>query len=118
MVAVQIAELKNKLSFYLRHVRRGQEVVINDRKVPIARIVPLRTDDLDEHDRSLVAAGIMRMPTKPFDPDAFFAIGKGIRTPKATRKALERAMEWTREGVDVSGILGRKRRSTPKRKAP
>ena len=116
MVAVQIAELKNRLSFYLKHVRRGEEVVINDRKTPIARIVPLRTDDLDEHDRSLVAAGIMRMPTKPFDPDAFFAIGKGIRTPKATRKALERAMEWTREDLDVS-FLGRKRGRSPKRQA-
>src|SRR5437588_3597414 len=115
MVAVQIAELKNRLSFYLKHVRRGEEVVINDRKTPIARIVPLRADDLDEHDRSLVAAGIMRMPTKPFDPDAFFAIGKGIRTGPKLRKALKKAMEIEREGVDVSGILGRKRRRLPVR---
>jgi len=115
MVTVQIAELKNRLSFYLNHVRRGEEVVINDRKVPIARILPLPTDDLDEHDQSLVAAGIMRMPRKPFDLDAFFAIGKGIRTPKATRKALERAMDWTREDLDVS-FLGRKRGGAPKRK--
>src|SRR6476646_7236989 len=104
MVTVQIAELMNRLSFYLNHVRRGQEVVINDRKVPIARIVPLRTDDMDEHDRSLVAAGIMRMPDKPFDPDAFFDIGKGIRTGRKLRKALKEAMEIEREGVDVSSI--------------
>src|SRR6266853_5404246 len=115
MVAVQIAELKNKLSFYLRYVRRGEEVVINDRKVPIARIVPLRTDDLDEHDRSLVAAGIMRMPKKPFDANAFFAIGKGIRTGPKLKRALKKAMEIEREGVDVSSILGRKRSRLPVR---
>src|SRR5580765_5910242 len=108
MVAVQIAELKNRLSFYLRYVRRGEEVVINDRNVPIARIVPLSSGDMDEHDRSLVAAGILRMPEKPFDPDAFFAIGKGIRTGPKLRKALKKAMEIEREGVDVGSILGRK----------
>jgi prevent-host-death family protein len=115
MVAVQIAELKNKLSAYLKHVRRGEEILINDRKTPIAKIVPLRTDNLDEDDLALAAEGILRLPDKPFDPDAFFAIGKGIRTPKATRKALDDAMRWTREDLDVS-FFGRKRSRTPKRK--
>lgn len=37
---VKIAELKSKLSEYLRSVRSGNEVVIKDRETPIARIVP------------------------------------------------------------------------------
>jgi len=37
---VGIAELKGKLSEYLRAVRRGGEVVIKDRETPIARLVP------------------------------------------------------------------------------
>ncbi|HET9318616.1 MAG TPA: type II toxin-antitoxin system prevent-host-death family antitoxin [Bryobacteraceae bacterium] len=37
---VKIAELKSKLSEYLRSVRRGNEVVIKDRETPIARLVP------------------------------------------------------------------------------
>jgi len=37
---VGIAELKGKLSAYLRAVRKGGEVVIKDRETPIARLVP------------------------------------------------------------------------------
>src|SRR2546430_436379 len=37
---VKIAELKSKLSEYLRSVRSGNEVVIKDRETPIARIIP------------------------------------------------------------------------------
>jgi prevent-host-death family protein len=40
MAEVRIAELKSKLSEYLRAVRSGNEVVIKDRETPIARIVP------------------------------------------------------------------------------
>ena len=36
-----IAELKARLSEYLRHVRRGDSVLVVDRKTPVARIVPL-----------------------------------------------------------------------------
>ena len=38
--SVQIAQLKAKLSAYLREVRKGGELVVMDRKTPIARIVP------------------------------------------------------------------------------
>lgn len=37
---VGIAELKGKLSEYLRVVRKGGEVVIKDRETPVARLVP------------------------------------------------------------------------------
>jgi prevent-host-death family protein len=37
---VKIAELKSKLSEYLRSVRSGNVVVVKDRETPIARIVP------------------------------------------------------------------------------
>jgi len=37
---VGIAELKGKLSQYLRMVRKGGEVVIKDRETPIARLAP------------------------------------------------------------------------------
>jgi prevent-host-death family protein len=44
MEGVKIAELKAKLSAYLRRVRRGQSVTVLDRETPIARIVPYRPD--------------------------------------------------------------------------
>jgi len=49
---VKIAELKSKLSEYLRSVRRGNEVVIKDRETPIARIRPAQ-GSLKEVDRIL-----------------------------------------------------------------
>jgi len=39
---VNIAKLKAHLASYLRAVRAGEEVVVLDRKIPVARIVPYR----------------------------------------------------------------------------
>ena len=38
---VQISELKAKLSAYLHTVRKGGELIVMDRKTPVARIVPM-----------------------------------------------------------------------------
>ena len=40
MEGVRVAELKARLSEYLRRVRRGHSVTVLDRETPIARIVP------------------------------------------------------------------------------
>jgi prevent-host-death family protein len=42
---VGVAELKARLSEYLRSVRRGGDVVIHDRSEPIARLVPYAAGD-------------------------------------------------------------------------
>lgn len=42
---VGVAELKARLSEYLRSVRRGGDVVIHDRNEPIARLVPYAAAD-------------------------------------------------------------------------
>lgn len=41
MIKVNIATLKNELSAFLKKVREGSEILITDRREPIARIVPL-----------------------------------------------------------------------------
>lgn len=38
---VRVAELKSRLSEYLRRVRRGETVTVLDRDTPIARLAPL-----------------------------------------------------------------------------
>ncbi|MEO6463387.1 MAG: type II toxin-antitoxin system prevent-host-death family antitoxin [Candidatus Eisenbacteria bacterium] len=38
--SVQIAQLKARLSAYLRSVRQGGELVVMDRKTPVARLLP------------------------------------------------------------------------------
>ena len=45
MKAVKIAELKSHLSRHLREVRRGGVVTVLDRETPIARLVPIASDD-------------------------------------------------------------------------
>jgi prevent-host-death family protein len=42
MRQVRIAELKARLSEYLRAVRRGETIVVLDRETQIAQIVPVR----------------------------------------------------------------------------
>ncbi len=114
MASVQIADLKNNLSAYLRKVRTGEELIVCDRKSPIAKIVPLNSGDLDLEAQELIAKGLMRPALKPFDAEAFFAIGRGVRMPHVSRAALQRAMDFAREDMDVS-ILGRKRAAKPVR---
>ena len=41
MRQAKIANLKNNLSRYLEHVRRGGSVIVLDRDRPVARLVPL-----------------------------------------------------------------------------
>lgn len=117
MASVQIADLKNNLSAYLRKVRTGEEVIICDRKSPIAKIVPLSADDLDLEAQELIAKGLMRPALKPFDADAFLAIGRGTRRRPGTEAAIDRAIAAEREGVNVS-FLGRKRTRTRVRSRP
>lgn len=64
MRSANIAELKNHLSSYLNYVRAGEEVVIRDRNRPIAKIVPLPSR-IDDEEAELVAAGLLRLPTRP-----------------------------------------------------
>jgi prevent-host-death family protein len=41
---VRIAELKSRLSEYLRRVRRGQSITVLDRDTPVARLEPVGAD--------------------------------------------------------------------------
>ncbi len=68
MRAVNIADLKNNLSRYLKEVRRGGEVLVKDRNKPIARIVPLAVGgDYETELMELVAEGAAR-PPRSADP--------------------------------------------------
>jgi len=41
---VRIAELKSRLSEYVRRVRRGQTITVLDRDTPVARLEPVAGD--------------------------------------------------------------------------
>lgn len=57
---VSIRELKSRLSHYLRLTREGESVVITDRGVPIARIVPMgpAAQGLDQRLQAMREAGL------------------------------------------------------------
>lgn len=62
MRSVNIAELKNQLSKYLSFAKEGEEIVIRDRNLPVAKLVPFSAEESTEEELLLVAAGKMRMP--------------------------------------------------------
>ena len=90
MKTVNIGELKNQLSGFLQHVRNGEEVVVRDREVPIARIIPFRPDHEWEREAQLVAAGVLKLPEKEMDWDEFFAGPAGsVSQEDAIRAVVE-----------------------------
>ena len=42
---VGVAELKARLSAYLRLARRGEEITVRDRDTPVAMLVPYETEE-------------------------------------------------------------------------
>jgi len=47
MITVNVATLKEKLSFYLNLVKRGQEVVVTSYKDKVARILPVSSGSVE-----------------------------------------------------------------------
>jgi len=60
MKSVNIAELKNRLSHYLRLVRRGESVLVRDRDQVVARIEPAGGGTAADRFASLEMRGILR----------------------------------------------------------
>ena len=108
MGTVNVAELKDKLSAYLHRVRAGEEIVIRDRNLPVAKIVPLGTDEMDLEEASLVASGQMTLPKKQLDVKRLLEIGSGTRPRRGLKRAIRRAVDEDREENDA-GLLGHKR---------
>jgi prevent-host-death family protein len=79
MRSTNIADLRNRLTQYLREVRAGEEIVVRDRQRPIAKIIPFTVDDDDADDAALVAAGLMRKGTGKLPPS--FWRTRGPRVP-------------------------------------
>ena len=90
MRTVNVAELKNQLSKYLMFARSGEEIVIRDRSLPVAKIVPFSGEDASEEELLLVAAGKMRLPEQPLDVEKLLKIPTGkVSVTKAVKALLE-----------------------------
>jgi prevent-host-death family protein len=69
-----VAELKARLAAYLRIVKSGSEILVTDRGVPVAKLVPMDARRMQETRRlRLAAAGLLvlgkgAMPKELLDP--------------------------------------------------
>ena len=90
MRTVNIGELKNQLSGYLQYVKNGEEIVIRDRSVPVARILPFRHSSGWEQEEQLVASGALKMPEEEMDWNQFFLAPAGnLSRDTAVEAAIE-----------------------------
>lgn len=88
MQSVNVAELKNRLSKYLMFAKGGEEIIIRDRNLPVAKLVPF-SDEGNEEDLLLVAAGKMRLPQRTVKLDELLRIPTGrVRGRRATLALL------------------------------
>src|SRR5207249_10641803 len=111
MRSVNVAELKNQLSKYLTFAKGGEEVVIRDRNLPVAKLVPFSAEGADDQELVLVAAGKLRLPKVRLDvkellkiPTGSVAGNKAIQAVLADREEIGRAS--CRERVERKGGEG------------
>lgn len=93
MRSVNIAALKNQLSRYLNEVRRGEEVLIRDRKIPIAKIIPIRdANEAGMEELTLAAEGKLRLGEGSL-PESFWS----LPAPRVSRKRVLAAVRAERD---------------------
>jgi antitoxin (DNA-binding transcriptional repressor) of toxin-antitoxin stability system len=57
--------------------RGGEEIIIWDRNLPVAKLIPFSSGGANEEELLLVAAGKMRLPEVPLDVDELWKIKNG-----------------------------------------
>jgi antitoxin (DNA-binding transcriptional repressor) of toxin-antitoxin stability system len=72
-----VAKLKNSLSKYIGYAKAGEEVIIRDRNLPVAKLVPFVSEDFDEHELAMIAAGKMRPPKQRLNLKKFLKMPIG-----------------------------------------
>jgi antitoxin (DNA-binding transcriptional repressor) of toxin-antitoxin stability system len=88
MRSVNVAKLKNSLSKYISFAKSGEEVVIRDRSLPVAKLVPFIANDADDLDLTLAAAGKMRLPKSTLNTKKLLKIPTGKVAGRRATQAL------------------------------
>ena len=89
MKTAPVTDLKNRLSYYLRLVARGETVTVLDRGRPVAQITP--PSDASVELQRLVEAGLARLPTRKPPRDLF------TRPLPVSRVPLSQALDEDRD---------------------
>jgi prevent-host-death family protein len=94
MRSVNVAELKNSLSRYLTYAKQGEEIVVRDRNLPVAKLVPLSVAETSKEELILVAAGKLRLPQAPLDIHKLLQIRTGrVSASQAIQALLDERAE-------------------------
>ncbi|MFZ3244329.1 MAG: type II toxin-antitoxin system Phd/YefM family antitoxin [Candidatus Acidiferrales bacterium] len=91
MRTVNVAKLKDQLSKYLTFAKSGEEVVIRERNLPVAKLVPFAAEDADAQELTLVATGKLRLPRVRLD------LRELLRVPTGTVKGNKAIQAITAE---------------------
>ncbi len=98
MIRVNISEIKNRLSYYLRLVRGGEEVEILDRKTPLARMIHVSQAETENNEtpwiKEMERLGIVTPPQKKGFPPELLTKEKLVSTRgKVNPGVLEALLE-------------------------
>lgn len=91
MLTANIATAKNELSRLLRHVKRGESVLITERNYPVARLEPIApTGDMPSAALApLYEAGVLTPPRKSsWDVQAFLSSLPASPLPPSERNLV------------------------------
>lgn len=94
MKKANVAELKNRLSHYLNRVKRGETVLVMERSIPVARIVPavppsqMSSGETDAWLKRLEVDGVLRLGTRKGVPEVMSDVPSGKRPTGAVKTLL------------------------------
>ena len=102
MIQVNVSEVKNRLSYYLRLVKGGEQVEILDRKTPLARLIHVSQVNQAGHETPWIGEmerlGVVSPPLNRGLPADFLA-GKGLVSKgKKGKPGVLKALLDEREG--------------------
>ena len=96
MMTAAISELKARLSEYLNRVKAGEEILVTDRSVPVARLVPVKPATLGNDGlRELERQGLIKVGNGKL-PAGFWKLPRGRDPRAAVRRSVldEREKGW------------------------
>ena len=102
MIKANVTEIKNRLSYYLRLVKGGEEIEIIDRKTPLARIVGIGNVPESEKGASWVKEmydlGIVVFPKKTQVSSSFTSVDQLVSSQGNTCGVLKALLEERDKG--------------------
>ena len=103
MIQVSISEIKNRLSYYLRLVRGGEQIEILDRKTPLARLSHVSRSESQANEtpwiKEMESLGIVKAPQKKGFPPELLGEENVVLTRRAAdASVLEALLEERNSG--------------------